>query len=485
MKSQNDSAEARLYLGVDIGGTKMQASLVRESGEILCREKIATPRSGGPEQVVPAIEKVIADAMKKGGVKGDDLAAIGIAVPGVVDPDRGLVVVAPNMRLTGVSLGAHLKARFKTPIALGNDGNFGALGESWLGSARKAGSALYICVGTGIGSGLVMQGKLWRGDRESAGEIGHLVMQIDGPKCGCGSHGCLEALASRTAIERDIRQGVAAGRKSAIVELAGGDLSVIRSGAIRKALEMEDELVSEIVRRASQVLGYACLNVRHLIDPEAIVLGGGVIEACSDYIVPIIENIVGRDPLAGARDGGKILLSALGDDARGAGRGGGGKEPRRTEPLQKAVPREAAVPGNFPLRSRRNHHRPKELRPRHFYRGQRQSEEPQARRRVRGKRFDADNRAERTGKNMPRRAGRTLHRGGQKRRRPNLPTTPGGSSLIVRSSSISPPPPKPSKTTTSRKPARRFWPSWRADAILTNIFTSEPRGSSPRLESPK
>jgi hypothetical protein len=92
-------------------------------------------------------------------------------------------------------------------------------------------------------------------------------------------------------------------------------LSVIRSGAIRKALEMQDELVSEIVRRASQVLGYACVNVRHLIDPEAIVLGGGVIEACSDYIVPIIENIVGQDPLTGARDGGKILLSALGDDA--------------------------------------------------------------------------------------------------------------------------------------------------------------------------
>jgi glucokinase len=253
--------------------------------------------------------------MKKGGVKTDDLTAIGIAVPGVVDPDRGLVVVAPNMRLTGVSLSSHLKSRFKTPIAIGNDGNFGALGECWLGSARKAESALYICVGTGIGSGLVINGKLWRGDRESAGEIGHLVMQIDGPKCGCGSSGCLEALASRTAIERDIRQDVAAGRKSVITELAGGDLAVIRSGAIRKALEMQDELVTEIVRRASQVLGYACINVRHLIDPEAIVLGGGVIEACSDYIVPIIENMVGQDPLTGARDGGKILLSALGDDA--------------------------------------------------------------------------------------------------------------------------------------------------------------------------
>jgi glucokinase len=217
--------------------------------------------------------------------------------------------------LTGVALVSLLEARVKPPIIIGNDGNFGALGESWLGSARKAHSALYICVGTGIGSGFVRQGKLWRGDRESAGEIGHMMMHIGGPKCGCGNYGCFEALASRTAIERDIREAIAAGRSSVLTELAEGDLSVIRSGMIRKALEMEDEVVTGVVRRAAEVLGYACVNVRHLIDPEAIVLGGGVIEACSDFIMPIVENIVGRDPLPGAREGGRVLLSALGDDA--------------------------------------------------------------------------------------------------------------------------------------------------------------------------
>ncbi len=305
----------RLYLGVDVGGTKVQSSLVRESGEIVGREKCPTPRKGGPERVVAAIEKSMDDAIRKNGISPGDLMAIGIAVPGVVDPDRGLVVVAPNMRLTGVDLGSLLKARFKSPIVIGNDGNFGALGETWLGSARNARSALYICVGTGIGSGLVQRGKLWRGDRESAGEIGHMMMQIGGPKCGCGGHGCFEALASRTAIERDLREAIAAGRKSVLMELAGGDLSVIRSGMIRKALDVEDELVTEVLHRAAEVLGHACVNVRHLIDPEAIVLGGGVIEACSDYIMPIIENVVGLDPLPGAREGGRVLLSALGDDA--------------------------------------------------------------------------------------------------------------------------------------------------------------------------
>ena len=141
-------------------------------------------------------------------------------------------------------------------------------------------------------------------------------MQIGGPMCGCGNHGCLEALASRTAIERDIRAGPGRpGGTSMLTELSGGDLSVIRSGAIRKALKAEDPLVTDILHRAAETLGYACLTVRHLIDPEVIVLGGGLIEACSDYMMPIVENIVGSDRLPGARDGGHVLLSALGDDA--------------------------------------------------------------------------------------------------------------------------------------------------------------------------
>ena len=312
---KNDRKDRRLYLGVDIGGTKIQASLVRESGEIVGREKRATPRKKGPERVVAVLEKCMDDALKKRGVGPDDLTAIGIAVPGVVDPGRGLVVFAPNVDLTGVDLGALLKVRFKAPIVIGNDGNFGAYGETWLGSACRARSVFYICVGTGIGGGLVRRGKLWRGGRDSAGEIGHMIMQIDGPKCGCGNRGCFAALASRPAIARDLRAAVAAGRKTMLVELTGGDLSVIRSGMIRKALDAEDELVTEIMRRAAEVLGHACVNVRHLIDPEAIVLGGGVVEACSNFIMPIVENTVGLDPLSGTRDGGRVLLSVLGDDA--------------------------------------------------------------------------------------------------------------------------------------------------------------------------
>jgi len=315
MDASKSTRKERLYLGVDVGGTKIQASLVEESGAIVGRERAASPRNCRPEKIVASIEKIMAELLEKKGFQAGDLTAAGVAVPGVVDPAKGRVVVTPNMGLTGVELVQHLEARFNIPIVLGNDCNLGTLGEKWLGSARKANSVVGILVGTGIGGGFVQKGRIWRGARESAAEIGHIVMQIDGPKCGCGNRGCLEALASRSAIERDLREAIAAGKSSVLTELLDGDLSIIRSGAIRQALDLEDELVTNVMRRASEILGHACLTVRHLLDPEVIVLGGGVVEACSDFIMPIVANIVGSDQLPGSRESGRVLLSALGDDA--------------------------------------------------------------------------------------------------------------------------------------------------------------------------
>ena len=315
MKAKNGSELRRLYLGVDVGGTRIQASLVEESGAIRHRQRVSTPREGGPEAVLAAVEGAITAVVEKEAVRLERITALGIAVPGVVDPKAGYVVVTPNMSLGGVPVRRVLEDRFRLPVALGNDCNLGALGEKWLGASRGARSALSILVGTGIGGGFVRKGKLWRGARESAGEIGHVVMQIGGPQCGCGNRGCLESLASRTAIERDIRAAIAAGRSSLLPELCGGDLSVIRSGALARALAAGDAVVTDIVRRAAEVLGHACLTVRHLLDPEVIVLGGGVIEACGGFMVPIVENVLSADRLPGARDGGWLLLSALGDDA--------------------------------------------------------------------------------------------------------------------------------------------------------------------------
>ncbi len=305
----------RLYLGIDVGGTKVQASVVRESGEILARQRCQTPRNEEPERELDAIESAIDDVLAAAKTQLKDVHAIGIAIPGVVAPKEGRIVVTPNMNLGGVDIGEHLRRRFGVPVAMGNDCNLGAMGECWLGAARDAKSMFAILVGTGIGGGFVRKGKLWRGAREAASEIGHIVMQIGGPLCACGNRGCLEALASRTAIERDIRQAIGDGRTSVVTDLTDGNLTVVRSRVLRKALKAGDAVVTEVMRRAAEVLGYACLTVRHLIDPEVIVLGGGVLEACGDFIVPVVRQIIDADRLPGAREGGRIVVSALGDDA--------------------------------------------------------------------------------------------------------------------------------------------------------------------------
>jgi glucokinase len=313
--SEPSANAPRLYLGVDVGGTKIQASLVEESGTILGQERCPTPREGGPDDVVATIEEAMEKVVEQNARSFKDITAIGMAVPGVVDPDEGLVVVTPNMNLTGVEIGPRLADRFHVPVAVGNDCDLGTLGETWLGSARNAQSAVGILVGTGIGSGIVYEGNLWRGAREAAAEIGHIVMQIGGPRCGCGNDGCFEALAGRAAIERDLRRAIEEGRKSVLPKILEGDLRVIKSGALREALDAGDKLVTDVMRRASEVIGHACLTVRHLLDPGVIVLGGGVIEACSDFMVPIVEGVLDADRLPGAREGGRLLLSALGDDA--------------------------------------------------------------------------------------------------------------------------------------------------------------------------
>ncbi|MBI5724708.1 MAG: ROK family protein [Planctomycetes bacterium] len=327
----------KLYMGVDVGGTKILAALVKQSGAVAARKRRPTPRDVSPEAVLLAIMEVMDELLAEEEIDKKSLRAVGMAVPGVVDPEEGKIVVTPNMNLSGLEAVSHIRERFDAPVVLGNDVNFGTQGERWLGAARFASSAVGIFVGTGIGGGIIEDGRLVRGSREAAGEIGHIVMSIDGPVCGCGNRGCLEALASRSAIEREIRQAIAKGRKSILTRIAGKDLEIIRSRMLNQALQQGDKLVTEVVRGAAQMLGYACLTVRRLLDPEVIVLGGGVIEACGDFMMPIIEQVVSTDALPGARGGGRIVRSVLGDDAVVLGAVAAAQEHIGRQPMQVAA----------------------------------------------------------------------------------------------------------------------------------------------------
>ncbi len=305
----------KVYLGIDIGGTKILAALARPSGKIIARRRCATPRNAPPEEVLQAVVKLVGELLDSAKVRRKSLQGIGLAVPGIVDPHEGRVVITPNMNLSGFDIVPPMEQEFRVPVALGNDVNLGTLGEQWLGNAALADSAVGIFVGTGIGGGIIIDGRLVTGHRGAAAEVGHLRMEKNGPRCGCGSLGCLEALASRTAIERDIRQAVANGRQTVLTEFCQGDLSVIRSSVLKRALLEGDALVQEVMTAAAQTLGEACLQIRHLLDPEVIVLGGGVVEACKFYILPVVQKLLASDPFSSVRAGGKVVISSLGDDA--------------------------------------------------------------------------------------------------------------------------------------------------------------------------
>ena len=350
------------YIGIDVGGTKIQTSLVTEAGVVLASHRQETPRKCSTDVTLQAIEDSVKALLQTQGLQSSELAGIGIAIPGAVQQETGYIVGTPNMNLSGVDLGAHMKSLFDIPIAVGNDGNLGTLGECWLGSGRNAASCVGIFVGTGIGSGIVINDTILCGAGQAAGEIGHIVVQTPCddwrqqirrkqkkfekigtpkhlPQCGCGNYGCLESLASRTAIERFIREALNSGEKSVIKELNGGSLDVIKSGALAKALKANDHVVMTIMHYVSQVIGYACLTVRHLLDPEVIILGGGVIGACQKFMMPIIEGVVMNDRLMVVSSKRRILLSSLGDNAVALGAVALVRSSDGSNPLQKKTRR--------------------------------------------------------------------------------------------------------------------------------------------------
>jgi glucokinase len=301
-------------MGVDVGGTKILAGLAEPSGRIRARHRLSTPRDEGGDAVLAAITEAIEGTLKSAKVAADCLAMIGVGLPGVIDPNTGVLVVAPNMDLEG-PVAARISEHFGVPVVLGNDGNVALLAEQRFGAAQKAAHAIGIFVGTGIGGGVICNRQLLDGSHGAAAELGHMIMVMDGPLCNCGNRGCLEALASRTAIERDLREAVQGGRKSMLTKLSGGEPTVIKSGLLRRCLEAQDPLVTEVIGRASKILGLACISLRHLLDPEIIVFGGGVVAACGSFMLPIIQETFSSDPFLGSHSECRVVEAKLGDDA--------------------------------------------------------------------------------------------------------------------------------------------------------------------------
>ena len=302
----------KLFVGIDVGGTKISAALVTEYGKILTREKVETPPQGPAilAQLKRSIEFVLQIANKD----KLELSGIGIGVPGVVKPDHQTILITPNIRLTRYPLAKNLMNYFKVPVVLGNDVNLGLMGERWLGAGKSVGNLIGIFPGTGVGGAIMINGQLYTGTNGAAAELGHMIMDIHSPLENAGVFGSLEVLASRRAIERRIREKIREGKKSIIEEISD-DTKQIKSGVLHKALLQRDRVVVEVFNDVCEVIGKACISLRHILNPEMIILGGGVIEACGQYMLPRIRKISAADPFFQGIDDCQIVSSLLGDDA--------------------------------------------------------------------------------------------------------------------------------------------------------------------------
>ena len=278
-----------LFVGIDLGGTKILAALVSRQGEVIAEAKAKTKAQRGPDGVIQRIAQTVRLAMEQASVTSEAIAAVGIGAPGPVDPQAGVVHNPPNLPgWQAVPLARKLAETLDIPVYLENDVNLGTLGEHSYGAGQGTRNMIGIFPGTGVGGGLILDGRLHTGCRNAAGEIGHMIVFADGPVCGCGRRGCLEAVASRTAIEHDIHLGIAAGRDCMMPELSGSTNGRITSTVLAKAFRKRDPLVIEIIGRAQWYLGLMTASLVNLIDPEMIVFGGGLVEAVGEaFLDPI------------------------------------------------------------------------------------------------------------------------------------------------------------------------------------------------------
>jgi len=313
MPEANKKAEH--YVGVDLGGTKIYAGVFRPSLELLGTARLSTKAERAPGEVINRIARAVTDAIDECDLSIDRIKAVGVGAPGAVDAQTGSVIFAPNLKWKNIPLKKELEERLGVPVFIENDANIQMIGIYECELESKPRHVVGIFIGTGIGGAIIINREMYSGINHAAGEIGHMVIKVGGPKCGCGNNGCFEALASRTAIFREIQAAVKGGEKTVLTEMLGKDLEDLRSRHIRKALRQGDELVQRVMDRAAEYTGIAVANLMNLLNPEVVVLGGGLIEALGELVVPDIVKTARAHALRGTAEGIQIQASVLGDRA--------------------------------------------------------------------------------------------------------------------------------------------------------------------------
>jgi len=299
---------------LDIGGTKILGAIFDSKKNIVYRIKKKTKADGDSSQnIEETIISVVTDLIDGFGIKKSQIKAIAAGAPGVINQQKGIVLTSPNLPWKNYDIKTPIEKKFGAPFYIGNDVNVGVLGEYKYGVAKGYKNVVGLFVGTGMGGGLILDGKLFTGNKFKAAEYGHMILDPEGPRCGCGQRGCLEAFSSKQGMSDYIRGQVARGRQTPMGEAVEG--GVFKSKLLKKNLAAGDPVTVEAVDRACHYLAIASGNLVNTFSPEIVVYGGGVIEACGDYFLEKILSEVDRYCMPSIREGVEFKTAALGDDS--------------------------------------------------------------------------------------------------------------------------------------------------------------------------
>jgi glucokinase len=303
------------WMGFDLGGTKMLAQVYDSNWNVIAKERKRIHPGTGAKGGIERIIETISEALKKGGLTPKNLRGLGIGCPGPIDMDKGLLLDLPNLGWQAVPLRDRLHGALGCPVAVLNDVDAGVYAEYRRGAGKGARCIFGVFAGTGIGGGCIYQGEILRGVSKSCFEIGHIQVMSNGPRCGCGQRGCLESVASRLAIASQCARAAYRGDAPHLLEVAGTDISQIRSGALKSSIEAGDTIVGEIIREAARYLGIAVGSAVNLIAPEVVILGGGLVEAMPELFVSQVSKAANKRVMPAYKDTFKVVPASLADDA--------------------------------------------------------------------------------------------------------------------------------------------------------------------------
>lgn len=319
MKIISNRHRKDLYLGIDLGGTKILSIVASSQGKILSRDRTHTPAKGGPEAVIRAILKSIAHALKSADITKNKIRAIGIGAAGISNPETGILYTSPNLPgWKDVPIRDIIQREIGINTFLTNDAKAAALGELSFGAGKGARNLIYITLSTGIGGGLIIDGKLYGGAAGAAGEIGHMTIDINGPHCNCGNTGCWEILASGTALAREAKKQIEQGAGTTILSYSKGKIELVTAQTVYAAALEGDRLAVELIGQNGSYVGVGLANLINIFNPELIIIGGGL-SHMGDMLLKPAMAVIKERAFKASYEAVRLTIAQLGDDVGALG----------------------------------------------------------------------------------------------------------------------------------------------------------------------